>query len=124
MLAETPGGAALRTQQELSDRHWRVEVSGAPTLRSMLALIDTLHETYPGGQPLLLVFAEACESQDLTLEALVGEHIGVRLAHVPRIACTAPPLTLNTERVARRYGANLRVFASESLAIGWLLDGA
>lgn len=60
---------------------------------------------------------------DVAGQALVGEHVAARLAHVRKIASVVSKelITRTSERVARSHGANLKLFAGEDEAVSWLL---
>lgn len=101
-------------------------ITGAPTLAGMLRLVDRLHERTQAWKTQALLIDLRCIEHvpDPTSQALVGEHIGSRLSHLRRIASVVPEaaMTGHSERVARRTGANFRVFGQEQAAIAWLRE--
>jgi hypothetical protein len=58
-------------------------------------------------------------------QQMIGELVAERLPLLYRLASLVPEgeITRNSEREAVRLGFALRVFDSESAALGWLLDG-
>jgi hypothetical protein len=123
----TQGGAvclAPEVRHEVHHVYVRVEVDGQQQLKTLLALVDALRPAFQSAwrsKSLMLVFSELDNSPDRTAQALMGEHIGVSLGRVLRIASVAPRMMEDSVRVARRYGANVRLFPCEAEARGWLL---
>jgi hypothetical protein len=116
------GGLTI-VQQSFS-HYCRLDISGPPVLRDLLNLIDAVHaESQQCRLKKLLADVTRLEgSPDTVGQALVGEHIGVSLAHLARIATVVAPgmVTHISESVARKHGANLTVFSDEAEAIQWL----
>ena len=114
----------VQIRPEIRDGYIRVEVTGHPTLKQLLHMIDALHNAsrrWPGRQ-LLLVFSGMHEPPDRVVRVVVGAYVASRLGHISRIASVVPPtaITGDSERAARRQGGNLRVFSSEAVAEQWL----
>src|SRR4051812_17315093 len=70
----------------------------------------------------LLIDASAIYGQDPTGHALLGEHMASKLSQARKIAVLVPEdvVSYNSERAARRKGADLRVFTQRADAERWL----
>lgn len=116
----------METRVEFLDSYIRVTLAGRPDFAKLLAFIDTgQHETQKARVKLLLIDATPLEAiSPVAVQAILGEHIAMRLAHIPRIACIVPEAlrTGNVEKVARNNGANMRTFGTEADALEWLLQ--
>lgn len=116
----------METQVEFLDSYVRVTLAGRPDFAKMLSLIDIgQHETQQARVKRLLIDATPLDAiSPIAVQAILGEHIAMRLAHIPRIACIVPEAnrTGNVEKVARSNGANLRTFSTEADALAWLVQ--
>jgi len=110
--------------REVFDQFVRLDVSGPPRLRDLLNLVDATHTDSQQwrGKHILLAMGNLDSAPDSFGQALFGEHIGTRLAHIRKLALVLPgdAPAAAIERLARSKGANLRVFSEEGEAIAWL----
>jgi hypothetical protein len=70
----------------------RLDISGPPVLRDLLNLVDAIHadsQQWPVDK-LLAVITRIEGRPDILGQALVGEHIAARLAHLSKIATVVP----------------------------------
>lgn len=116
----------METRVEFLDSHIRVTLAGRPDFAELLSFIDTgQHETQQARAKRLLVDVTPLDAiSPLAVQAILGEHIAMRLAHIPRIACIVREevRTGNVEKVARSNGANMRTFSTEAEGMAWLMQ--
>ena len=94
-------------------------------LREVLLSIENLAhrcKTDWRGRPVLIDLRRVRPVPDVTVRALVGEHIATTLGFAGRIASVVMPdaYTAQSERVAQRFGAEFIVFTSVDEAVDWL----
>lgn len=102
----------------------RVTISGEPEFGELLSMIHLLGvESETWDRPRVLVDLRGVHTPfDHGQQFRIGEEAAASLHHMERIASLVPPerITRVSEKAARRMGTNVRVFAEEAQAIGWL----
>jgi len=104
----------------------RFDVAGPASLKNYFDLIDdAARETLSHGDKLALVDLRGVTSRlYLSDQMFIGDVVAQKLPHIVKLATVVrdDPTTYNSEKVANRKGMNLRTFADEGQAIGWLLS--
>lgn len=102
----------------------RFNVAGPPSLKNYFDLIEAAaRETLSTRDKCALVDLRGVTGRlSFTDQFFIGDVVGQKLSHLARLATLVAddPESYTSPKVATRKGLNIRTFASEEEAIGWL----